>query len=217
MLKENKERLMITRDHPLWGDAPWRRKFLPADTPDFTDLFAEPQRLLEVEVGCGRGTFLHQRAVLFPEHNFLGIETQVNRVKVSRAKMQKSQGVSVRILNADARLVFSRYLPDESVAVVHIYFPDPWPKKKHLRRRLLQVDFFKAIDRCLQKNGRVYFATDDKGYYFFIKQELESSELSWTITRETINKRICNPEFKTEFERKFEEEGRDLHYLEICK
>lgn len=201
--------------HPLWGRASWRRNALPGDTPVFCDLF-DREAPLEVEIGCGRGDFLSARAQRVPGRNFLGIETQPNRARVSSRKGGEGQ-TNFRILNTDARLIFGGYLPQESVAAVHVYFPDPWPKKRHFKRRLLNAVFFKSVDPVLAPGAVLYLATDYQPYYDFIREQLAESGTSWRIVRETVNERICDPDLKTEFEMRFEAERRPRYYLEIHK
>lgn len=201
--------------HPLWGRASWRRNMLPEDTPAFAELFAR-KALLEVEIGCGRGDFLSARALRLPERNFLGVETQPNRARVSSRKSAEGQ-TNFRILNTDARLIFGGYLPAGSVAAVHVYFPDPWPKKRHFKRRLLNAEFFKSVNTVLAPEAVLYLATDYQPYYDFIREELEASGTGWKIVRETVNERICDPDLKTEFEMRFEADKRPRYYLEIHK
>lgn len=206
----------VSPGHPLWGKASWRRTRLPADTPAFDSLF-ESRGPLEVEIGCGRGDFLNARAARNPARNFLGVETQPNRVKVSRAKTAQNELGNIYFLNTDARLLFNEYLPEASVSMIHVYFPDPWPKTRHFKRRLLNADFFRAVDRVLCPQAVIHLATDHEDYFEFIQEELEKSELSWQIKRHTVNERICDPDLVTEFESRWAAEGRNRYYLEMQK
>ena len=127
-------------------------------------LFARPQPI-EVELGSGDGSFLLDRARAHPERNFIGIERLLGRMqKMARkgARAGLSNLIGIRIESS----YFLEYLsPAHSVAALHIYFPDPWPKKKHREKRLINDRFPALAHKVLVAGGPVYLRTDDEDYF----------------------------------------------------
>jgi len=181
------------------------------------DMF-ESKRPLEMEIGAGKGRFLMHRAMEVPEHNFIAFDYIWKYLKVGWQRVQKRGLDNMLCFKAEASEVVPHLVPDESIEIFHIYFPDPWHKKKHNKRRLLTPDFFKLLHRRLNAGGRIEIATDNFDYMIAFKSSLvEAGDTLWANVRETKNERILNPEFKTNFELKYEAAGRDLFYLELEK
>jgi len=120
---------------------------------------------VQIEVGSGKGTFLLNEARLRPEVNFLGIEWANKYYRYSVDRMRRWQMNNVRILRADAREFIGHFLPDGSVETFHIYFPDPWPKNRHRKRRFFAMDNLRWLYDGLRPGGRLWFATDYFDYY----------------------------------------------------
>ena len=127
-------------------------------------LFPQPGPV-EVDVGCGKGMFLLQAALEHPERNYLGIEKQYNFAAYSAARVAKRQLPNARVVAGDALWVFREVFPDESLAAVHVYFPDPWWKKRHRKRRVMVEPFLRDVERTLQPGGALHFWTDVKEYF----------------------------------------------------
>ena len=108
--------------------------YLP--TIDLNEIFKHPGPV-HIEVGSGKGTFLLNQAKAQPEANFLGIEWANKYYRHSVDRIRRWQMSNVRILRCDARDLIGRYLPADSISVFHVYFPDPWPKKRHHKRRFI--------------------------------------------------------------------------------
>jgi tRNA (guanine-N7-)-methyltransferase len=126
----------------------------------------------EVDLGCGKGRFLLARALAHEETCFLGIERRHLRVlKVERMAL-KAGLKNLRLLEAEAYYAVENILPDESVSVYYLFFPDPWPKRRHHRRRLFDANFLDAIQRTLRANGKIHIATDHLDYFAIIRQIL---------------------------------------------
>ena len=123
---------------------------------------------LHVEIGSGKGTFLLNQARAHPDINYLGIEWANKFYRYSVDRMRRWQVDNVRILRADAREVIGGYLSDASVAAFHIYFPDPWPKKRHHKRRFFTPANIQQIIRCLTNDGELRIATDHADYFQII-------------------------------------------------
>ncbi|MCH9022614.1 MAG: tRNA (guanosine(46)-N7)-methyltransferase TrmB, partial [Planctomycetes bacterium] len=120
---------------------------------------------LHLEVGSGKGTFLVNQARALPDVNFLGIEWANKFYRYSVDRLQRWQLENVRVVRVDATDFIRLHLPDESVELYHIYFPDPWPKKRHHRRRFFNEDNMGQVLRTLIAGGILQVATDYQEYY----------------------------------------------------
>jgi tRNA (guanine-N7-)-methyltransferase len=129
---------------------------------DFAQLFGRAAPV-HLEIGFGNGEALASMAAAHPENNYLGIE--VHRPGVgSLLRRVESEGLSnVRVACADAVEVLAR-VPDGALSAVYIFFPDPWHKKRHHKRRLVQADFVERLRRCLRPAGLLHLATDWEDY-----------------------------------------------------
>lgn len=120
---------------------------------------------LEVEVGSGKGLFLQSATTANPDRDYLGIEVAKKYARHCAARLAKRSIENGRVLAGDGLWLFREVLPDASVAAVHVYFPDPWWKKRHHKRRVLNAPFLKDVTRVLTPGGGLHFWTDVKEYY----------------------------------------------------
>ena len=120
---------------------------------------------LEIEVGSGKGLFLQNAALRNPDHNFLGIEVSFKYARFTAARLAKRSLANARAVHGDGLRVFRELVPDSSLAAVHVYFPDPWWKARHHKRRVLNEAFLQDVVRTLESGGRLHFWTDVKQYY----------------------------------------------------
>lgn len=117
-----------------------------------------------VEIGFGMGASLFTMAQSRPEMNFIGIEVHRAGIGGLAAELHDHQLTNVRIASFDAVKVFKEHLPDDSIAGIQIFFPDPWPKKRHHKRRLVQPEFVQQMLPALQRQGFMHCATDWEEY-----------------------------------------------------
>lgn len=120
---------------------------------------------LEVEVGTGKGLFLASAATGVPEHNYLGIEVSAKYAHYAAARLARCRADNACILHGDALRVFRERLPARSLAAAHVYFPDPWWKARHKKRRVMNAAFLIDVERTLAPGGRLHFWTDVEEYY----------------------------------------------------
>ena len=120
---------------------------------------------LEIEVGSGKGLFLQNAALRCPEHNFLGIEVSLKYARFTAARLAKRAVANALIVHGDGLRVFRELMPADSLTAVHVYFPDPWWKARHHKRRILNEAFLKDTMRTLEPQGRLHFWTDVKDYF----------------------------------------------------
>ncbi len=132
---------------------------------DAAALFADGSAPLEVEVGSGKGLFLQSAATAVPGHNFLGVEVAQKYAHHTASRLAKRNLANAAIAHGDAHRVFRELLPDNSLAAVHVYFPDPWWKKRHRKRRVMNEAFLKDVVRTLVPDGKFHFWTDVEEYF----------------------------------------------------
>lgn len=138
---------------------------------DFSRIFGN-EYPVEVEIGTGKGTFLLARASARPEVNFLGIEYARAYCAYAADRFRRHDLSNVRMLHTDAGEFFKSHIPANSLLRVHIYFPDPWPKRRHHRRRLIQPQFVDEVSRTLKIGGQLIIVTDHMGYFEHIQRVL---------------------------------------------
>jgi tRNA (guanine-N7-)-methyltransferase len=143
---------------------------------DPSRLFATNQPL-EVELGAGDGSFLAEYASRYRERNFIGIERLFGRVRKLERKGRQAGLTNLRTIRIESSY-FLRYLvPRKAVSALHIYFPDPWPKRKHQRHRLINEEFPAWAQQALASGGAVYVRTDDQAYFDDILAVFNASPL----------------------------------------
>jgi tRNA (guanine-N7-)-methyltransferase len=138
------------------------------DTPraafDPQALFEKPQPL-EIEMGSGKGLFMLNASLAHPERNYLGIEVAEKYAAFSAARLARADVSNGVMISGDGLRFFHELLPDACAAAVHVYFPDPWWKKRHAKRRVMNEIFVRDIERVLMPGGALHFWTDVQDYY----------------------------------------------------
>jgi tRNA (guanine-N7-)-methyltransferase len=127
-------------------------------------MFPQPQPL-EVELGSGDGGFLAQWAARHPERNFIGVERLLGRLRKLDKKGRRAGLTNLRVFRIEASYCLTWLLPPGSVHALHVYFPDPWPKRRHWKNRLVNAEFVEATARALAPGGTVFFRTDNEDYF----------------------------------------------------
>ena len=120
---------------------------------------------LEVEVGSGKGLFLRRQAAARTEVDWLGIELARKYAAFTAAALAKADLRNALVVQADALRVFHELIPDNALAAVHVYFPDPWWKKRHKKRRVMRPSFVRDVERTLMPGGALHFWTDVREYF----------------------------------------------------
>jgi tRNA (guanine-N7-)-methyltransferase len=160
-------------------------------------LFLRPQPL-HVELGSGDGSFLAQYAALHPEWNFIGVERLLGRLRKIDRKGRRAGLANVRGVRIEASYFLEYLLPKNSAAALHIYFPDPWPKRRHRKHRLINERFPQLARAALVPGGAVYLRTDDADYFAQMKAVFEACPAFAPIpTPQSLS------EVLTDFERDF--------------
>ena len=168
---------------------------------------------LQVDLGCGDGSFLCELAELYPKKNFLGIERLVRRV--AKACRKASALENVRILNVESSYAVGYLLPERSVETSYLLFPDPWPKRRHHRRRIVKTNFLDSIHRVLEDGGSLRIATDQLGYFELIHRVGENHSGFAIVDVNASPDRTDLP--LTKFERRFSAFGAPIYRLALRK
>jgi tRNA (guanine-N7-)-methyltransferase len=191
--------------------------------------FAEPKRPLHIEIGSGKGTFLLQEAPNWPEVNWLGMEYEGEFFKYAADRVRRAGLPNVKMMCIDASEFVHWRVASDSVDVIHLYFPDPWPKSKHHRRRMIQDRFLQDCARVLKMregiHGELRVVTDHPEYWAWMEEHfarfatkegegVEKMKEGMLFTREAFKPPAGAGEGElvgTNFERKYRREGRPFH------
>ena len=163
-------------------------------------------RPLEIEVGCGKGKFLTSRAKEHPERDFLGIERMLDRVRLFDGKCRRGKIGNAKVLRLEALYTFHYLLPAHHARTVYVFFPDPWPKKKHHSHRLFGPLFLNALWKRLEVGGKIEFATDHREYFESVNECFAGDRRF-----EKVEPMPRPKEVWTEFETMFREQGLPIY------
>jgi tRNA (guanine-N7-)-methyltransferase len=185
-------------------------EFTPADyfAPLPLGEIFEREVPIHVDVGCGEGAFIVAMAKANPQCNFLGVERLVGRVRKVCRRAANARLGNVRVLCVESSYTMDKLIPPQSVSVVHVMFPDPWPKRKHRARRLIERQFLDAVHSALRSHGELRLTTDDGDYFEHMKQVAAAhegfSQSPWPD----------DPTYpQTDFEKRFRAQGLPIHRL----
>lgn len=169
---------------------------------------------LELEIGSGKGTFLVQQAEASPDTNYIGIEYAHGFWRYAADRCRRRGLENVRLVHAEAGMFVRKYAPEGCFAQVHIYFPDPWPKARHHKRRLIQTMFLRDLHRVLREGGQARIATDHDDYFAWMVEHVAAVDDIFE------RQEFARPESAgegelvgTNFERKYRREGRPFHAM----
>ena len=141
------------------------------------EIFPDASRPLEIDAGCGDGTFLMEMAAHYPERDFLGIERLGGRVSSIVRKCRRRGLTNVRVLCLETGYSLGWLLPAGCASRLHLLFPDPWPKARHAGRRFIQPENLAALHRVIRTGGEFLFKTDHEAYYDAATEAVDASPL----------------------------------------
>jgi len=169
-------------------------------------LFPKAQPL-ELELGSGDGSFLVELARSHPSYNFIGVERLLGRIRKLDRKGRRARLSNLRGVRIESSYFLRYLLPAHSATALHIYFPDPWPKRKHQRHRLINADFPALANTALVPQGTVYLRTDDPDYFDQMREVFDASPLFQAVATPASLAALV-----TDFEREFIAHGvKTLH------
>ncbi len=176
-------------------------QFSIVDPINVAELFPHRQPI-EVELGSGDGSFITQYAVAHPEKNFIAVERLLGRLRKINRKGLRAELQNLRLCRIEAGYFLRYLLPPRSIEALHVYFPDPWPKRKHRKNRLLDESFVDAAGTALKSGSPVYLRTDDLDYFTQMRRVFDASPLfEKTETPAELQQTV------TDFEREFQKRG----------
>ena len=178
---------------------------------DWKEMFGNDHPV-ELEIGMGKGTFITDQAKARPHVNFFGIEWANWFWHYASDRLRRNECVNVRTIRAEAGYFLREFVPAHSLSVMHIYFPDPWPKEKPSKRRLVQPAFLDLVGHVLIPDGQLRVVTDHRDYFEQIDSVIRGSPLH--LIDYTAPMSAADGEFVgTNFERKYRREGRPFYSI----
>lgn len=199
-------RMTLAQQHAIKALLPIYGILWGSDKPlDFKKIFNRDVPVT-LEIGFGMGASLLQMAIAQPEEEFIGIEVHRPGVGTLLQAVDAAQISNIRIFNHDAVEVLQQMIADESLSRVLIFFPDPWPKKRHHKRRLIQTEFIELLCQKLKPAGRLHLATDWEDYAWQMLRVL--TQQPHLVNLAPNGKFINNDNLRPET--KFEQRGKRL-------
>jgi tRNA (guanine-N7-)-methyltransferase len=191
-------------------ESEWRPYMIEPTGPlSWPQLFLN-DRAVEVEIGSGKGLFLISAATLNPRRNFVGIEIARKFAEFSAGRLAEKSVANARILCGDARRVFSEWLVPASVAAVHVYFPDPWWKRRHRKRRIFNAGMVATIATALAPGGALHVASDVEPYFREIQAFIAAYGAFRPMEPPPPHDAADGVESLTNFERKYRRVGKPI-------
>ena len=194
---KNKRLLSIADKTIIWSEENFK---------DFNFLFNDPAKL-NLEIGFGDGIFLFDQALNNLDESFIGIEVFESGLTNTYKKIKKSNLKNLKLINGDVIQILSTNKSKNLFDLIIILFPDPWPKSKHKKRRLLKSDFFIVLQSLLKKDGKIVIKTDWQDYAEEIRETLNKLDYQHTHIYETSNLK----ELKTKYEKIALKENRSIN------
>jgi tRNA (guanine-N7-)-methyltransferase len=182
---------------------------LPPRPLSWIDVFGNDLPV-EIEVGFGKGLFLLTTSGARPQVNFLGIEIDRKYQLYAATRLIKLGRRNVKLACADARVFLAERVASGSVQAVHVYFPDPWWKRRHVKRRLFTPGFAQVVAAVLRPGGRLHVATDVPDYFALVQDALERTKLE-RLPAPDAREPAHDLDYLTNFERKFRKAGKEIH------
>ena len=175
---------------------------------DWSTLFGN-ENPVEIEIGCGKGRFLLEASRQHPEINYVGVERAPKYVQRAKERLLKGNATGVFLIWSDAAYLVDRYIGKGTVDAYHVYFPDPWPKKRHRKRRLFRNEvWLRGLIRTLHSSrGRIHVATDYAEYFYEIHDRLSHTPPLIYLPPDSLE----IEHIPTSFEMKYRAEGRQIY------
>ncbi|MEX2285967.1 MAG: tRNA (guanosine(46)-N7)-methyltransferase TrmB [Planctomycetaceae bacterium] len=166
---------------------------------------------VEIDVGSGRGLFLVTAGAAHPNINYVGVELDYKEGRRAARRIKKREMPNVRVVGGDVRVFFDEHVRPSSVAAVHVYFPDPWWKRRHRRRRVFTDQLVSQMAAALKPGGLVHSWTDVEEYFVVISALMNHDQRFEPLPTPPVQNAEHDLDYRTSFERKKRQAGRTIH------
>ena len=166
-----------------------------------------------LEIGSGDGDFLVETAVNNPDKNYLGIEVKKRRFNKAIKKALRANAANVKFLHMDANIAVEDLFHPGAFSVAYINFPDPWPKDRHEKHRIINREFLMKLSKIIKKCGHLDIASDHREYIVNALEVLNTTGLFKSVYPEPCYVNSIPDRPMTRYERDFRKEGREIYYL----
>lgn len=197
---------MITFEHPVID--------VTREKTDIRSIFQDAERHLKVEIGFGNGVFIFERAKAEPDVNFVGVELYHRGITALAKRIKKSNVENLIIAYSDAKKFLAHSIRDDDIMELYINFPDPWPKKRHKKRRLVNVNFAQLAYLKLRNNGKIYLATDSEDYGKNMLISFEGIKGFKNMAGRLKFTEKLHDHITTKYEKQFLSDGKKIYYLQ---
>lgn len=194
------------------------KKYYLSDPKKYVDFFNK-KKPIYLEIGMGKGKFLIDNAIKNKNINYIGIEKEKNIVYLALKKVNELEIKldNLKIIKSDASLL-KDFFNKNTIDKIYLNFPDPWPKKRHTKRRLTFREFLNLYYDILKNDGQIELKTDQKNLYEFSKDEINNKTKLFKIIKSSIALNETTQNYvTTEYEEKFRKEGKNIYYLQLNK
>jgi tRNA (guanine-N7-)-methyltransferase len=172
---------------------------------------------LQLEVGSGKGLFLRTAAVARPDVDFIGIEIAMKYARFAAAGLARAGVRNAMAVQGDGIRLVAEYVPDDTLDAVHVYFPDPWWKKRHKKRRVMREEFLQSLERALRPGGALHFWTDVEEYFqSTLAMIAEHTHLAGPLPVAEASA-AHDLDYRTHFERRMRQSGLPVYRSEFRK
>ncbi len=172
---------------------------------------------LALEIGCGIGDFMAKTAADFPDRNFIAIDYYNKGCNKTCKRLEKHGIQNVRVLRVEAREFITEQIPEESLCAVYINCPDPWPKLRHRKRRLVNSAFIEFLKGYMQPGADFYFATDFEDYGEDVAQFMPQQQGFQNMQSPDLSRHDLEGYHRSKYMLKFMAEGKNIHFVHYRK
>ncbi|MGB2402768.1 MAG: tRNA (guanosine(46)-N7)-methyltransferase TrmB [Akkermansiaceae bacterium] len=201
-------------------------EFMPTDffrQHSSSEIFGN-DKPLEIDLGCGDGSFLIEMAKHYPDRNFLGVERLLGRVRGVCKRIQELGLTNVKVLRLESQYTLEYLLEPHSVSRLHLLCPDPWPKARHHKRRLVQQDFLHILHQVLKPRGEFLFKTDYPEYHEWVLEQIQAyndaepeTAFFYSLSWPEENEAGCFFYPMSDFQKLWEQQGKMIYSLRHLK
>ena len=173
------------------------------------------EKPIYLEIGCGKGKFISSLSLFYPERNFIGIEGNQTVALRALDKINSLNLVNVKIVPEFIRNPQDWFMEDE-LSGIYLNFSDPWPKERHLKRRLTSESYIAGYQRILKPGGTIEIKTDNNMLFEFTLKVVESKKIEITeLSRNLHKSELSAQRWMTEYEENFSRQGLEINYLKV--